>query len=235
LAETRQYEFWNRSLWDWGVSLVQNKTLANMFEWEPVRLEIFNGENWERFVTESWTAEDWHDIQVRFTLDILSDVTDHYKNRNLLLVATAFLYALSSTQIRQSCRRLEKLKVTRSMQDSQICRMLFETGRALVGLALSDGFLLSVLFHSCTLATTDFRQVTEDPNEKGKLDWVNFKRVVWHECFRKLLASIKEYATTGCPIECGDGVTRNLFPCVLILSGDYEEQCVDCSLATTGI
>jgi hypothetical protein len=68
--------------------------------------------------------------------------------------------------------------------------------------------------------------VAEDEAEKGKKEFVDFKRVVWHESFRKLLETIAPYSKTGCWIKCGDGKTRRLFPFILILSADYEEQCV---------
>ena len=61
---------------------------------------------------------------------------------------------------------------------------------------------------------------------KGKKDYIDFKRVVWHESFRKLLDTIREPSTTGFWVKCGDNITRQLFPMVFILSADYEEQYV---------
>lgn len=56
----------------------------------------------------------------------------------------------------------------------------------------------------------------------------NFKCVVWHPSFEVLLASIKELKITheqdvGLH-KCGDGVEHLLYPTILILSADYEEQ-----------
>jgi len=53
---------------------------------------------------------------------------------------------------------------------------------------------------------------------------VNFKRVVWHDSFYELLDSIHIHSKTGFHIRCGDGIVRHLFPAILILSADYEEQ-----------
>ena len=61
---------------------------------------------------------------------------------------------------------------------------------------------------------------------QGRTAWVNFKRVVWHESFYKLLESIEIYSKIGCWVDCGDGVRRRIFPLILILAADYEEQCV---------
>ena len=64
-------------------------------------------------------------------------------------------------------------------------------------------------------------QVSEDG---GNTPWANFKRVVWHESFYKLLESIEEYSKKGCWVRCGDGVERHVYPLILILAADYEEQ-----------
>lgn len=53
---------------------------------------------------------------------------------------------------------------------------------------------------------------------------MNFKRVVWHESFIELLDSIHAHSKSGYHIRCADGVVRHLFPIILILSADYEEQ-----------
>jgi hypothetical protein len=58
------------------------------------------------------------------------------------------------------------------------------------------------------------------------LAFVDFKRIVWHESFEKLLDSIGEHSKTGFAVECGDGIERVLYPFVIILSADYEEQYV---------
>lgn len=71
---------------------------------------------------------------------------------------------------------------------------------------------------------TAFIKIEEDQGEKGTTDYVNFKRVVWHESFRKFLESIKDYSCTGYWKKCGDSIERLLFPFVYVLSSDYEEQ-----------
>ncbi|KAF9470013.1 hypothetical protein BDZ94DRAFT_1329905 [Collybia nuda] len=68
--------------------------------------------------------------------------------------------------------------------------------------------------------------VPEDKAESGKPGFVNFKRVVWHESFRILLETISKHSYTGCWLNCGDRVSRKVYPFVFILSADYEEQCV---------
>ncbi|KAF9060741.1 hypothetical protein BDP27DRAFT_1452568 [Rhodocollybia butyracea] len=70
--------------------------------------------------------------------------------------------------------------------------------------------------------------VVEEAEHSGKADWANFKNAVWHEATGKIFESISGYSKTGYTITCGDNVKRNMFPCILIKSSDFEEQCVVC-------
>ncbi|KAI6157711.1 hypothetical protein BKA82DRAFT_131015 [Pisolithus tinctorius] len=68
--------------------------------------------------------------------------------------------------------------------------------------------------------------VKEDKRYSGKKLFTNFKNHVWYESFKKILDTISEYSNTSCWVMCWDGIARRLFPTVLILSADYEEQAV---------
>ncbi|KAI0284933.1 hypothetical protein BC826DRAFT_1189767 [Russula brevipes] len=68
--------------------------------------------------------------------------------------------------------------------------------------------------------------VSEDPKESKKPLFVNFKRAVWHESLHIVLQSIIRHSKSGCWLQCADGAQRWIFPNILILSADYEEQCV---------
>lgn len=53
------------------------------------------------------------------------------------------------------------------------------------------------------------------------------KRVVWHEAFIEILKTLEKYTKTGWFFTgCADGIPHWLFPVVLLLSADYEEQWV---------
>jgi hypothetical protein len=47
---------------------------------------------------------------------------------------------------------------------------------------------------------------------------------MWHKAFGTLLESIVLLLKTGFFYICFDGVSRILYPIILILSADYEEQ-----------
>ncbi|KAF8896734.1 hypothetical protein CPB84DRAFT_1681981 [Gymnopilus junonius] len=68
--------------------------------------------------------------------------------------------------------------------------------------------------------------VTEDAGETRKKGYVNFKRIVWHKSLYEILDSIRLHGKTGFLKTCGDNIVRWLWPIILILSADYEEQCV---------
>ncbi|KAG1883635.1 hypothetical protein F4604DRAFT_1920145 [Suillus subluteus] len=68
--------------------------------------------------------------------------------------------------------------------------------------------------------------VPEDSDEDGKLSYTNLKCVIWHESFSILLVTIILLSATAFAHECYDRTQCWLFPLILILSADYEEQCV---------
>ncbi|KAG1879750.1 hypothetical protein F4604DRAFT_1922961 [Suillus subluteus] len=68
--------------------------------------------------------------------------------------------------------------------------------------------------------------VKEDRDHASKPSWVNFKNAVWHESFVKILSSLASKSHTGQWFECLNNVQHWFFPFILILSADYEEQCI---------
>lgn len=62
--EEKPFEVWTRPLWDWAYDILSNPHLANHFRWDAERHYKFNGEQFERFIDEPWTADAWWEIQV---------------------------------------------------------------------------------------------------------------------------------------------------------------------------
>ena len=67
-------------------------------------------------------------------------------------------------------------------------------------------------------------KLEEEAEESGKRGYANFKRVIWHDSFYELLDSIRVHSKTGFFIMCADGIVHHLYPAILILSANYEEQ-----------
>ncbi|KAI6145632.1 hypothetical protein BKA82DRAFT_24361 [Pisolithus tinctorius] len=85
-------------------------------------------------------------------------------------------------------------------------------------------------------------QVPELAGEERKIGYVNFKHVIWHEAFYKLLEKVAELSKVGYLHECYNNIHQWLFPVILILSADYEElgelkayQSCICRLHDTGL
>ncbi|KAJ6518357.1 hypothetical protein DFH09DRAFT_1264672 [Mycena vulgaris] len=68
--------------------------------------------------------------------------------------------------------------------------------------------------------------VKDDPQENSKPAFSNFKNIVWHTAFYKLLESLAHASRVGDWTSCGDAILRWLWPRILILAADYEEACV---------
>lgn len=68
------------------------------------------------------------------------------------------------------------------------------------------------------------KQIDKDAEEADTGPFVDLKHVVWHDSFKKLLESICIHSKTGCFVKCGNKMEQCLFPCMLILLADYEEQ-----------
>jgi hypothetical protein len=70
-------------------------------------------------------------------------------------------------------------------------------------------------------------QVSEDADKAGKKDFVDYKRIVFHEGFKAFLKKLLSYEKTGVEVKCGDDIWRLIVPIIMILCADYEEQYVE--------
>jgi Plavaka transposase len=122
-------------------------------------------------------------------------------------------------------RALEQHKGTLWLRVAPTFLHVLETATVSVVGALLDGSRLYVYPRISPLLLNVF-QVKDTPKEKNKPEFTTLKRRVWHQSFLVIIRSIAALSKTGCWLECGDGVKRWLFPTVLILSADYEEQYV---------
>lgn len=69
---------------------------------------------------------------------------------------------------------------------------------------------------------TEAHQVPEDSDKSGKTPFVDFKRVVWHSSVHKILEPFLKLV--GLPYIDVYGILRLLFPIILIIAADFEEQ-----------
>lgn len=69
-------------------------------------------------------------------------------------------------------------------------------------------------------------KIVDDEKDKGKKGYINMKHRMYHAAIRKILERFYTAGKTGIMWHCGDDVDRLICPIVLLLTGDYEEQCV---------
>ena len=67
-------------------------------------------------------------------------------------------------------------------------------------------------------------QIYEDPAHARKTTWSNHKRAVWHAALCEMLKSIETLSKEGYTFVGADNAQRTIHPCIIILSGDYDEQ-----------
>ncbi|TFK17579.1 hypothetical protein FA15DRAFT_661341 [Coprinopsis marcescibilis] len=68
--------------------------------------------------------------------------------------------------------------------------------------------------------------VEETEEDTGTTAFANHKQELYHACLRVLFRSIAYASHHGYHVVCGDFIIRHLFPGILIVSADYEEQCI---------
>ncbi|KAF6744588.1 hypothetical protein DFP72DRAFT_1078429 [Ephemerocybe angulata] len=186
-----EYDIWMRDLWDWCLELLHDPFHVRAMHWHAQRLYRHNGQEFERFINEPWTADDWWDIQSALPAN-----------------GFPFMIILYADKTKLSTMGTQKGYPV-------YARCANFTADLRNGKGLAAGRLVGWL-----------PIVPELAEESGKRGFVDFKRVVWHSGFQELLATIKMYSKTGFPVRCGDGIERLIFPIILILSADYEEQCM---------
>ncbi|KAH6880256.1 hypothetical protein BKA70DRAFT_1126649 [Coprinopsis sp. MPI-PUGE-AT-0042] len=189
--EECKFDVWSFDLWEWVLQLLRDPFYVSQMRWHALRLFRHNGQTFERFINEPWTANYWWQVQdklpeggVPFCIILYADKT------KLSTLGTAKGYPVYA--------RDANLPIEIRNSDG-----------------LAGGRMVALL-----------PIVPEDADKTGKTSFVNFKHLVWHESFRTMMKKLEMYAENGCKVECGDGITRLIFPIIIILSADYEEQCV---------
>ncbi|THU95745.1 hypothetical protein K435DRAFT_819621 [Dendrothele bispora CBS 962.96] len=68
-GEDQTFSVLLRPLWDWVEEIATDKDLAPKMQWDACRHCKFDGEDWERFIEEPWTADCWWSIQSALPVD----------------------------------------------------------------------------------------------------------------------------------------------------------------------
>ncbi|KAF8956124.1 hypothetical protein BDZ97DRAFT_1907300 [Flammula alnicola] len=187
--EKLEYDVWLRPIWKWCRELLVDPSLIHQFQWQAQRLYKFNGQRFERFIDEPWTANAWWNYQ-----------------NTLPEGASPFFIIFYADKTRLSSFGTEK-----GYPVLVRCANLPVSIRN--GEGVGGGRLVGWL-----------PIPEEDAQEKGKKDFVNLKREIWHKAVYEIIHSIELHTEIGTAITCGDQVIRQIFPHILIISADFEEQ-----------
>ncbi|KAG1802204.1 uncharacterized protein HD556DRAFT_1196826, partial [Suillus plorans] len=191
------YEVHALPIWEWALNLLENPLLAPHFIWDAQCVYKHNGAGFERFYDELWTADRWWDVQV-----LLSNLLPC----DLIAAPLCFIVYANKT-------RLSSHSTVKGYPVMVHCANL------LVGIRNGEG-----ISSGCVIGLLPI--VSEDASEEGKIGFTNLKCVIWHKSFVKFLELVAQYLKTGYSYKCFDQILCWLFPILLILSADYEEQCM---------
>ncbi|KAK7049204.1 hypothetical protein VNI00_005805 [Paramarasmius palmivorus] len=198
--ENRVFDVYYRPLWDWILEMVKHPQLAPQMEWDARRHYRFDGTGWERFINEPWTADDWWDAQTK--------INSHIHPSNL--------------------------------DAKPLCLIIYVDKNKLSSFGTAKGYPVIAAIGNLP---SDIRNgggigggrvvgwhpvIEEESKHSKKTSFVDFKAIVWHQSALKMFESVEIFCEVGCVMDCGDGVRRLLYPILLILSADYEEQCAMC-------
>ncbi|KAI6046824.1 hypothetical protein EDC04DRAFT_2536133, partial [Pisolithus marmoratus] len=180
-------------LWDWAMDILQDPHLQPHFVWDAQCLYKNNGECFECFIDEPWTADRWWNIQSSLPQQDAAPFA-------------FILYADKSHLL-----SLGKVKAYPII----ICCGNLPTHIRNSNHGLGGGQLVGWL-----------PIVPEDSANDRKFSYTNLKRVVWHQVILKLLNTITHLSKASFAYKTHDGLMRTLYLIILILSADYEEQCM---------
>ena len=96
------FDMYMRPLWDWCTELLTDPNIVRQFHWDAEQRFKYNGDKFERFIDEPWTADAWWELQVCVTF------------------ALFFFYILTSPQVNSSSRRSSFLYPSVCRQDKVI-------------------------------------------------------------------------------------------------------------------
>jgi hypothetical protein len=77
-----------------------------------------------------------------------------------------------------------------------------------------------------TCLSLTFEQLDVPLQEKDRMEFINFRREVYHRAVDSIFQSLQSASHLGRWTRCGDGAERVLYPGILVAAADFEEQCV---------
>jgi hypothetical protein len=213
------------------MDLVKDPRLAPHFEWDAKRLYKYNAESrsYARFINEPVTADDFWKIQVSSsTIHCKILEFTHLSQSKLPPGGKPLAFIIYADKNKLSSFGTQKGYPVIARLANLPLDIINSTG---IGGGRVVGWLEVVRTSSTSSSSSCLltkllvlKKVEENAKDSGKTAFANYKAAVWHKSFEVLLESIREYSHSGHMTHCGDDIWRWLFPLILILTADYEEQ-----------
>ncbi|KAK0207409.1 hypothetical protein IW262DRAFT_1469507 [Armillaria fumosa] len=195
-GEDYEFTVYHRGLWSWTLDILQDPLLAPYLNWDAQRLFKVDGSTSQRFYTEPHTGNIFWEIQTALP-------TDGKPICYIIYADKTWLSSFGTVQGYPVIVRLGNLP-------SHIRN----------GQGVGGGHVIGWL-----------PIVKEEAKHKNKSYYADFKRAVWHKAFEFILSPIKDKSKFGAWVRVAGGTETTpchlyLFPTIMILSANYEEQCM---------
>ncbi|KAK0472602.1 hypothetical protein IW261DRAFT_1424193 [Armillaria novae-zelandiae] len=194
----KDYKFtvYHRDLWAWTLDILQDPLLAPYINWDAQRLFKVDGSTSQQFYTEPHTGNIFWEIQTALPTS----------RKSICYIIYADKTRLSSFGMVQGYPVIVRLGNLPSH---------IRNGQGVGG--------------GCVIGWLPI--IKEEAKHKDKSYYADFKRAIWHKAFEFILSPIKGKSKFGTWVQVAGGTEMMpchlyLFPTIMILSADYEEQCM---------
>lgn len=229
--QERDFVVYYRPIWSWILDLLKDNRIVSCFTWDAQRLFRFESKSnvFIRYYDEPWTGNRFWDVQVCSFFLFSSVLGFHlcmYFQSAIPENGKPFCFLFYADK-----NKLSSFGTLKGYPVVLRCLNLPVNIRNSDGIGggIIVGWLPIVSEAICHLSYQEILfiliwQVPEDANDNKKSSFANFKNAVWHAAVGRILSSIKKLTKLGYSVKCGDGITRDIYPCMLTISADYEEQ-----------
>ncbi|KAL0057494.1 hypothetical protein AAF712_015864 [Marasmius tenuissimus] len=216
--EIRTFDAYYRPIMNWLREVVQNEHLAPHMQWDARKQYRFDGQRWERFIDEPWTADSWWDAQTKINFERPPPSPTNSEKEN------------GNGNENENEPQTEP-------GAKPLALILYADKNKLSSFGSAKGYPVMATIGNLP---ADIRNSTGvgggrivgwqpvESKHSSKKFFVDFKFIVWHVAFAKIIESVIVMSEPGIRWKCGDGVTRLIYFILLALSADYEEQCIMC-------
>ncbi|KAK0471799.1 hypothetical protein IW261DRAFT_1571685 [Armillaria novae-zelandiae] len=195
-GEDYKFTVYHRDLWAWTLDILQDPLLAPYINWDAQRLFKVDGSTSQRFYMEPHTGNIFWEIRTALPTS----------GKPICYIIYADKTRLSSFGTVQGYPVIVRLGNLPSH---------IRNGQGVGG--------------GCVIGWLPI--IKEEAKHKDKSYYADFKRAVWHKAFEFILSPIKGKSKFGAWVQVAGGMETTpchlyLFPTIMILSADYEEQCM---------